>query len=297
MIAKHNFYGDHQEYAEDSGTEDPDSSKKFKDKLANINATMRQIDLCTLIFSPLVAGIIMSLFNNAAVNSLSGTILSAILFAVWNLISYFFEYSLLSSVYSDVPRLNKKLIKSPIASDKTSFASFFEGWSIYMKQGVLVLPGLAIALLYLNVLSFDTITLGYTKSQHLTEITISIFQGISSMFGIMGTVAFQLLHNKFKIYLPYIGLIGSGYQLLLLFGCFVSIWLPGSPFILATWSKDSNAEFFTTNQTYFNTSYEKYFISSPEAEYTSILVLLTAMSCSRFGRLDKNFFIIITFFF
>ena len=192
---------------------------------------MRRIDLCTLIFSPLVAGIIMSLFNNAADNSLSGTILSAIMFAVWNLISYFFEYSLLSSVYSDVPRLNKRLIKSGLKSDRNSFASFFDGWSIYMKQGVLVLPGLAIALLYLTVLSFDTITLGYTKSQHLTEITISIFQGIGSMFGILGTVAFQLLHNKFKIYLPYIGLIGSVYQLTLLFGCFVAIWLPGSPFI------------------------------------------------------------------
>ena len=40
-------------------------------------------------------------------------------------------------------------------------------------------------------------------------------------------------YYRAKIYLPYIGFIGSCYQFTFLLVCFVAIWLPGSPFSLA----------------------------------------------------------------
>jgi iron-regulated transporter 1 len=142
------------------------------------------------------------------------------------------------------------------------------------------LPGLSLAFLFLTVLGFDSITLGYAKSQHLTEITIGIFHGVGSLCGILGTVAFQILNNKFKIYLPIIGLIGSVSQLIFLIGCFVAIWLPGSSFILADQSV------FTNCSSSFNSSsfsYSHFFIDSYCFNYISIIVLLGSMSLSRFG--------------
>ena len=111
----------------------------------------------------------------------------------------------------------------------------------------------------------------------------------------LGTVAFQIMHNRIKIYLPYIGIFGCTYQLLFLCVCFASIWLPGSVFVLV----NNNTTYAilneclslnqTLNSTRLNqTSYElskleSFFFESPCMNYTSILVLLIGMALSRFG--------------
>lgn len=216
------------------------NSAEFKKKLANINATVRRFDLTTSILAPLFAGVIMSFLKISP--SLNGTVISAIVFAVWNIISYLIENLLLTSVYNDIPELKKdKEPKTPRAEDeveqntclkvlysiKKGLVGTGKGWSKYLTQGLVLMPSIALAVLYLTVLSFDSITIGYAKSQKLTESFISMFQGVGSVFGILGTVGFQIMHNKLKINLPYIGLIGCTYQLTFLFVCFSAIWLPG----------------------------------------------------------------------
>lgn len=72
---------------------DVDNDTKFRHELTNINATVRRIDLITNIISPLCAGLIMSFLSFSPV--VSGTVVSAVFFALWNLASFVIEFSLL----------------------------------------------------------------------------------------------------------------------------------------------------------------------------------------------------------
>lgn len=258
-----------------------ESNGKFKEKLAQINANIRRINLISGIVGPLFAGIVMSVFNKP--NSFKGSIISAICFAAWNFVSCFVEYFLLRSIYNDVPQL-KKFVKKLENRSSNPFVKFSKGWSIYMKQGIFVLPGIGFSLLFLTVLGFDSVTLGYAKSQQLTEMFIGIFQGLGSISGILGTITFQTLHNKLKISLPYLSVIGSFYQTTFLFACLSSIWLPGSPFLLGEKYLSNVSHSQLNNTCYENqTSFEKLLFESPCHVYTSITVLLGGMAMSRLG--------------
>lgn len=141
-----------------------DNTRRFNQYLTHINAIVRRIDLTTSVFAPLLAGIIMSFFKVSP--SFNGTVVSAVFFAVWNLISYGIEFSILKSVYNDVPKLEKKT-KYAKKLSKANFCkpavNLYKGWSAYIHQGSSLLPSLALSVLFLTVLSFDSITLGYAK--------------------------------------------------------------------------------------------------------------------------------------
>jgi iron-regulated transporter 1 len=305
-----------------------ENEKRSKEQLANINATVRRFDLSTAIIAPMVSFSYFSYFYSLELNCLfifllvaggimsffrisprfNGTVLSAMFFAGWNVISYFLEYNLLASVYDDVPELKKekdikeKKEKNVCVKIKESILGTADGWKAYFGQGLLLMPSIALSILYLTVLSFDSITIGYAKSQKITEQFISILQSVGSVSGVLGTIAYQIMHNKLKIFLPYIGIFGCTYQLLFLFVCFTSMWLPGSVFVLVNNSSTNalhqeclNANHsialnFTNNinnmtTTTFNqlSKFESFFFESPCLNYTSILVLLIGMALSRFG--------------
>ena len=288
---------------------DDQDTRTEKSLLASMNATVRRFDLLTAILAPLLAGLIMSFLKISP--SFNGTVMSAITFAVWNLISFFIEYNLLASVYHDIPELKKKNItiynnnnnqQEKIETNKRSFKqrtinslnTILNGWNVYLTQGLILLPSLVLAILFLTVLSFDSITIGYAKSRKLTETFISILQGLGSLFGILGTIAFPLMHNRFHMSLKSIGLISFTMQLSFLFICLISVFLPGSPFALANKLFSTSVNYcqnvttnLTINQTLTQsrqlTKIESFFFESPCLNYLSIVSLLTAMALSRFG--------------
>lgn len=297
VIAQHEY--DKAEELVSSTKTDEEKNAEFKKKLALMNATVRRIDLSTNVVSPLVAGLIMSFLSFS--KSIDGTVLSAIFFAVWNIMSLIAEYSLLSSVYNNVPGLEKSKIERNIEKKKSnvfvkmkkSVKNIHKGWLVYFRQGIVLMPSLSLSLLFLTVLSFDGITIGFAKSQKLSEFLISLIQAVGSLSGILGTLAYPLFHNKLKINLQLIGVIGSVFQLIFLFICLVSIWLPGSPFILADKLFSTRIDKCSLNQSLLlnSTSFsvdpssnlKSKFFESPCLVYTSILVLLGAMALSRFG--------------
>ena len=102
------------------------------------------------------------------------------------------------------------------------------------------------------------------------------------------------MHNKLKIFLPYIGIFGCTYQLVFLFVCFSAIWLPGSVFVLVNKNHTSTECLFANetlsaalNQTRDGVQqlsvFESFFFESPCQIYVSIIVLLSGMAMSRFG--------------
>ena len=89
---------------------------------------------------------------------------SAVFLSVWNICSALLEYFLLRSIYKSVPRLGvekKKLNKL------TKFFNF-GGFSTYARS--FFLPGISFGLLYLTVLGFDSITIGYASEKGINEM-------------------------------------------------------------------------------------------------------------------------------
>ena len=205
--------------------------KKEKITLTKINSNLKRINLGVSVFAPLFAGGIMTFVKIS--ERFNGVIMSALFFSIWNIVSLFFEYSLLTSVYNSVPQLKKSESenKEKKMSDKYNFFSnLFKGWFVYFGQGVAMTPGLVLSILHLTVLSFDSITIGYAKSQNLSESAIILLQALGSIAGLLGTFGFQYLNVKRKIALSSVGLIGSFCQIICLLGCFLSIWVSSSPF-------------------------------------------------------------------
>jgi iron-regulated transporter 1 len=67
--------------------------------VSDLNAISRSIDLICKVLSPAVSGLIMTYVSMLA---------SAIVLAVWNVVSVFIEYSILATVFRRVPDLATK---------------------------------------------------------------------------------------------------------------------------------------------------------------------------------------------
>ena len=93
----------------------------------------RTIDLATMILAPLSASFIFNFIGNSA---------AAYFIAGWNVISVFFEYFLLKSIYNDFPMLaHKKIFESndTTTEDKGLLSKISNGgkaWILYMRYPV-----------------------------------------------------------------------------------------------------------------------------------------------------------------
>ncbi|XP_052286243.1 solute carrier family 40 member 1-like isoform X2 [Dreissena polymorpha] len=101
------------------------------------------------------------------------------------------------------------------------------GWKIYMGYQV-AFAGLGLASLYMTVLGFDNITIGYAYTQGINESIISIIKAVGAVSGILGTLLYPLFRKR--IGLQRTGLLGFFLLVSFLCLCVGSIWAPGSPF-------------------------------------------------------------------
>ena len=68
------------------------------------------------------------------------------------------------------------------------------GWATYFKQSVWP-AALALALLYLTVLSLGLLMTAYLKWQGMTEAVLSLYRGAGAVSGLLGTVVFPPIHK------------------------------------------------------------------------------------------------------
>lgn len=133
-----------------------------------MNSVIRRIDLICKLLAPVFSGFIISFISLEA---------SAVILALWNTLSVWLQYWLLTSVYNGIPALgessqrrNAKVIPTEncicpeersmlteesdqeiTVAERLSVIPCFDAWVIYSRQEV-VLPGVALALLYFTVL-------------------------------------------------------------------------------------------------------------------------------------------------
>ncbi|XP_057549647.1 solute carrier family 40 member 2-like isoform X2 [Amaranthus tricolor] len=186
--------------------------------LTRLNSVLRRIDLVCKLGAPVISGFIISFVSLTA---------SAMFLALWNVISVCLEYWLLSSVYNGIPALHMKDRKrneisscepksstsileqmpnspiedrSGISSPETQALGCFSmlpclgAWKVYLKQEV-VLPGLALALLYFTVLSFGSLMTAALEWEGIPAYLIGIARGISAIVGITATFTYPILES------------------------------------------------------------------------------------------------------
>ncbi|XP_078331649.1 ferroportin-like isoform X4 [Crassostrea virginica] len=110
-----------------------------------------------------------------------------------------------------------------------SFIALYTGYRTYFKYEV-ALAGLGLSFLYMTVLGFDNITIGYAYSQGLSEAVLGGLQAAGALLGIMGAFSYPKIRQC--VGLERTGLFGLGAEILCLSLCVVSIWTPRSPFDL-----------------------------------------------------------------
>uniref|UniRef100_T1JCZ3 Solute carrier family 40 member n=1 Tax=Strigamia maritima TaxID=126957 RepID=T1JCZ3_STRMM len=255
--------------------------------LAYMNAMARRIDLTSLICAPIITGQLMTY---------TSMVITAIFIAVWNLVSMFVEFFLISKLYYSTPALaTKKSFKKRVASFASSlsrnavvqaqiraeddnssnlFASFFNGWKLYFQQNV-VFAGLGLACLYMTVLGFDSITQGYANQQGVSAAVLGGISAVGAVVGILGTLVYPRLRDRIGI--ERTGLYGFFMEVACLTLCIVSVWMPGSPFEAVYWCYDKK-----TFEMQNSTSVIKEEIKKDES-YTSIALLMTGIVTARFG--------------
>lgn len=219
--------------------------------LTKLNSVIRRIDLTCKLFAPVVTGLLISFVSLKA---------SAMTLAIWNTLSIWLEYWLLTSVYNGIPALSersqKKISKisqgdpgeSTSADQEIKSSPSFDGgdsalaenswkrkmiewvwkalsisaWTVYLQQDV-VLPGLALALLYFTVLSFGTLMTAALEWEGIPAYIIGIGRGISATIGIAATFVYPILQSRISILRTGLWSIWSQWAFLLI--CIASIWI------------------------------------------------------------------------
>ncbi|XP_052802282.1 solute carrier family 40 member 1-like isoform X2 [Mya arenaria] len=103
----------------------------------------------------------------------------------------------------------------------------YRGWRVYMRYQV-AFAGLGLACLYMTVLGFDNITVGYGYTQGINESIMGVMMAAGSVTGILGTVLYPIFHRR--IGLQRTGLFSYLFEISFLCLCVASVWAPGSPF-------------------------------------------------------------------
>ncbi|KAJ4847858.1 hypothetical protein Tsubulata_000206 [Turnera subulata] len=108
------------------------------------------------------------------------------------------------------------------SAERVSTAPFLGAWIVYLRQHVL-LPGVALALLYFTVLSFGTLMTATLEWQGMPAFVIGIARGISAMVGIGATFVYPVLQSRISTLRT--GLWSIWCQWTFLLVCVASIWV------------------------------------------------------------------------
>ena len=105
------------------------------------------------------------------------------------------------------------------------YATIRDGWKIYARQEI-ARVGIAMSLLYVTVLGFHDVSAAYFKIEGLTEVMISVFQGVGGIIAIIGTFVYVPLRKRVGTIRA--GLFGMCAQFFMLLFCVAAVFAPGN---------------------------------------------------------------------
>lgn len=167
--------------------------------LAQMNTTMRRIDLACKIMGPLAFGIIMDFAGD---DPTTRATIGAAAVGVWNVASTPLEYVMTQDIYHLVPELaikddpkeprsEKQGVKHRVLEEVAHFAS---SWRDYAKHPVFLLS-FSFCSLYMTVLSGGALNMAYLKWRGVASSLLGSSQGAGALAGLVGTLVFPFLHR------------------------------------------------------------------------------------------------------
>jgi iron-regulated transporter 1 len=176
--------------------------------LTTLNARMRAVDLSCLLLAPIAA---------AGLLQLAGPPVAVLCFAVYNAVVYWPECRLLSAAQAASPALQQPRAPAPAPAGTAATASVsatagLRGtWAVYARQPVFP-AAVALALLYLTVLSLGFLMTAYLHWCGVHDVVIAIFRAVGAATGLSATAAFPPAARATR--LPVIAAAAVAFQLL-----------------------------------------------------------------------------------
>ena len=172
----------------------PQISQLYQDPsawLTSTNVVMRQIDLSCKVLSPAFAGLVVAWYED----DLRG---ACLVMGAFNFLTIVVEFVCSKKIYAACRNLDKKEAKksanSPTGNlsdpDSNAVTDTLRSFRMYFSTPV-ALPGLALAFLYANVMSYGSVMTAYVAWKGMSPPLIGLTRGISATVGLLGTIWFK----------------------------------------------------------------------------------------------------------
>ncbi|EFO87580.1 CRE-FPN-1.2 protein [Caenorhabditis remanei] len=250
--------------------------------LSNMNATLLTLDQFTNVIAPLFTG---ALVTWVGLRETVG------IFGIASLVSMTSKSIFLRLIYISNPLLQvKKDKKEEITTDPFSNSRLNESVvKTYWRQASFS-AAFGMALLFMTVMGFDGLAVGYGSSAGLPEFIIGAFRSFGSLTAILGAFSYAFFEKRYSVATS--GLLGLVVQQFFAMMAVVSVFLPGSPmdlggyfgnFTAGGWWHDMVHSFNGNNGTNFDPHVDWNHFSSDGVSLVSIFVFLIAIASARYG--------------
>lgn len=174
-------------------------------ELAQLNTTMRRIDLLCKILGPMAFGVIMDFAGH---DPTTRAMIGAATVAMWNVLSTPLEYFMTRDIYRLVPELAVKQQSTEEQEHERQEATdgrrrlrrsfccsrYAKLWLDYAKHPVF-LVSFSYCSLYMTVLDGDALNTAYLKWRGVPDSVLGSSRGAGALFGLVGTLVFPLLRQ------------------------------------------------------------------------------------------------------
>ncbi|KAK6758012.1 hypothetical protein RB195_015685 [Necator americanus] len=252
--------------------------------LSSLNATLTALDQFANVISPIITGLLVTT---------CGLRVTCAIFGGFSIVSMTSKAFFLRALYLREPQLavkdtaaleenTEKKATTAMGKIARAFESIPEVLLTYTRQSV-VAAAFGMALLFMTVMGFDGLAVGYGQSSGLSDVVLGAFRSYGSAMGILGALSYAFFERRLGVRKT--GLLGLTCQQLCLIAAVISIWLPGSPFdpkgffngatIKDWWSRGAPSSSLPNVHT---TEYGK-----REQSLDSILTFLIGIATARYG--------------
>lgn len=171
--------------------------------LAQLNTTLRRIDLACKLLGPLAFGVIMDF---AGRDPSTRAMIGSATVAIWNGLSTPLEYFLTRDIYELVPGLATKeegsdstskeegVHQRDPAEDQSTLSRYAGMWGNYSRHPVFLLS-FSYCALYMTVLDNGSLNTAYLKWRGVPDSLLGSSRGAGAVFGLLGTVLFPYLRR------------------------------------------------------------------------------------------------------
>ncbi|KHJ82163.1 hypothetical protein OESDEN_18145 [Oesophagostomum dentatum] len=147
----------------------------------------------------------------------------------------------------------------------------------YTRQSV-VAAAFGMALLFMTVMGFDGLAVGYGESSGLSDFEVGAFRSYGSVMGILGAMSYAFFERRIGVRST--GLLGLTCQQICLVAAVISIWLPGSPFDpKGYFHGNPSQEVVHVDSLSSSTT----LLTPPNRSLDSIITFLVGIATARFG--------------